>query len=537
MLCLLLILATGILETGLEAADTTAGVPQTGWKPRNDRGAKTASAWRERYGATSSRQKQSLTTKRSWQEQVQQKVLADPFGDRSGNGTKKIEQTGARAPQQSTQSPMGKYTNPIFRLITTEDRQEVHGAGATLELIDTEATVAVPTEHNMSVEEPMQSIAVIQLNGSPAPTTRDDAASAENNLETTHPTRDAAASAENKLETTHPTRDAADALAVVQKISLSAPEDLREDTERAAIEEAPEIVIPTQNLIEVEQIASLASNEANDEAAVTTAENEADLENGADTATPTKDFSVMQLETTVASTKPGDEAEEAGEKADYKTVSSRSILVEKIPEAIASTTVEENSTDGAELAAYGGTILAQTNNAPIATNAADRPQETGYEKDCQLSREYLLDRKLSDISLNIAVHGKPGEDFPVSCDLETQPLPLHHYRLGEQELLTFAWTASGLCHKPLYFEEVQAERYGHTIGLLNQPFLSAAHFFCNTAVLPYKMGMRPPQECVYPLGRYRAGSYAPRYIPAVPISIRGALVQAGGVLAAVFVLP
>ena len=530
MLCLLLIFGTGIF-----AADTTVGVPQTGWKPRNDRGAKTASAWRERYGATTSRQ--PLPSKRSWQEELQQKVLSDPFGDGSGNGAKKIEQiqarepqTQAREPQESTQSPTGQVSDPIFRLITTETWQGANDTGATLELIDSQETGAAPAENNLPVKKPMQGITLIQLNRSPAPTNLVDAAPAENDLEVTQPTQEAAAD-----------------LAVVQQISSSTPEAPDEETERAAIEEAPEIVIPTQNLIEVEQIASLASNEASDEAAVTTAEHEADSENEADTATAPQDFSILQLETTVASTEPGDATEEAVEKDDYEkddyekddyeTVSNHSILAEKIPEAIAETTVEKNTANGAELAAYGDTILAQTNNPPTATNAADRPQETDYEKDCRLSREYLLDRKLSDISLHIAVHGKPGQDFPVSCDLETRPLPLHHYRLGEQDLLNFTWTASGLCHKPLYFEEVQAERYGHTIGLLNQPFLSTAHFFCNAAVLPYKIGMRPPQECVYPLGRYRIGGYTPRYIPAVPISIRGGLLQAGGVLAAVFVLP
>jgi hypothetical protein len=160
-----------------------------------------------------------------------------------------------------------------------------------------------------------------------------------------------------------------------------------------------------------------------------------------------------------------------------------------------------------------------------------------YEQDCRVSREYLLHRTLADISLNIAVTGVPGADFPISCDIETHQIPLNSYHLGQQEPLNFAWTASGLCHKPLYFRELQAERYGHSIGYVSQPFLSAAHFFCNAAILPYKMGMRPPQECVYALGHYWPGDPAPRYVPAVPISIRGGLMQAGAVLGAVYVLP
>ena len=503
-----------MVGTDLEAADTTAGVSETGWKPRHDRGAKTSKAWRETYRATTLRQKEPQPLKRSWQEEVRQKVLSDPFGDGSGNGAKKIEQTKAREPQQTTQSPTGQVSNPIFRLITTEDRQEVHGTGATLESIDSQGTGAAPVENDVSFKKPIQGFSVIQLNRSPTPTPLADPSPDENDLEPTESTQD----------------DAAD-LVVIQQIPSSAPEDPDEETELAAAEDDPQTAIQNQDLVEVQQSASLASNDSSDEAVVTAVEDE---EN---TATPPHDFSILQLETTVVSTEPGDEVEEAPEKADFKNASNSSDSGILFTRAIAATTVEENTANDPELATYGDTILAQANHPPTATNAAVRPQETDYEKDCQLSREYLLDRKLSGITLNIAVHGKPGEDFPVSCDLETEPLPLNHYRLGEQELLNFTWTASGLCHKPLYFEEVQAERYGHTIGLLNQPFLSAAHFFCNAAVLPYKIGMRPPQECVYPLGRYRVGSYAPRYIPAMPISIRGGLLQAGGVLAAVFVLP
>ena len=170
-------------------------------------------------------------------------------------------------------------------------------------------------------------------------------------------------------------------------------------------------------------------------------------------------------------------------------------------------------------------------------DAAIAAETNAYERDCRASREYLLNRTLADISLNIAVSGVPGADFPVSCDIETQKIPLNSYRFSQEEPLNFAWTASGLCHKPLYFREIQAERYGHSIGRVSQPFLSAAHFFCNVAILPYNMGMRPPQECVYAVGQYRPGDLAPRYIPAVPISIRGGLMQAGAVLGAVYVLP
>lgn len=102
---------------------------------------------------------------------------------------------------------------------------------------------------------------------------------------------------------------------------------------------------------------------------------------------------------------------------------------------------------------------------------------------------------------------------------------------------TFTWTASALCHKPLYFEEVQLERYGHTAGPIKQPILSGAHFFLNIAALPYKMAINPPRECQYALGYYRPGSCAPWHIPPIPLSLRGAAAQAGVWIGGVYIIP
>jgi hypothetical protein len=102
---------------------------------------------------------------------------------------------------------------------------------------------------------------------------------------------------------------------------------------------------------------------------------------------------------------------------------------------------------------------------------------------------------------------------------------------------TVQWKASGLCHKPLYFEQVQLERYGHEIGPVLQPIVSSAHFFGNIAILPYKMGIHPPNECQYPVGYYRPGSCAPYMIEPFPWSLRGAAVQAAAVTGAAALIP
>lgn len=102
---------------------------------------------------------------------------------------------------------------------------------------------------------------------------------------------------------------------------------------------------------------------------------------------------------------------------------------------------------------------------------------------------------------------------------------------------TFHWHASALCHKPLYFEEVQLERYGHTAGPIRQPLISGAHFFINLAGLPYNMGIHPPGECQYALGYYRPGSCAPWMIPPIPLSLRGAAAEVGAALGLAYLVP
>src|SRR4029450_8609095 len=52
-------------------------------------------------------------------------------------------------------------------------------------------------------------------------------------------------------------------------------------------------------------------------------------------------------------------------------------------------------------------------------------------------------------------------------------------------VLTYQWDATSLCYRPLYFEEINAERYGYGCGCCLQSPASAAHFFATVPALPY----------------------------------------------------
>ena len=132
----------------------------------------------------------------------------------------------------------------------------------------------------------------------------------------------------------------------------------------------------------------------------------------------------------------------------------------------------------------------------------------------------ILQLSHDDLCFVTAWWGLPNE-----CTVMARRHDIRDFRL-----CTFTWKASALCHKPLYFEDVQLERYGHSLGPFLQPLATAAHFFGNVFLLPYNTGVYPPYECRYPLGHYRPGSCAPWLIPAFPLSERGAKAQLIGIL-------
>lgn len=138
-------------------------------------------------------------------------------------------------------------------------------------------------------------------------------------------------------------------------------------------------------------------------------------------------------------------------------------------------------------------------------------------------------KPLSDITNNVRPQ---GDKFPTEC-----PLPASAFEGRNWQPLVFTWKASGLCHKPLYFEQAGVERYGHNLGPILQPLASGAHFFLTVPILPYKMGLEPPDECVYTLGYYRPGSCAPRILDPLPLSVRAALAEGGIWTGMVFLIP
>ncbi len=170
---------------------------------------------------------------------------------------------------------------------------------------------------------------------------------------------------------------------------------------------------------------------------------------------------------------------------------------------------------------------------PPSTADDDDPwkrfHQDGYVEDrCPSSRDM---KPIREITNNI----KPPEGiFPTTCPLVTndEVFPVRQFA-GTQ----FTWTASNLCHNPLYFEQPDLERYGHTAGPVLQPILSAGQFLLTIPMLPSLIAIEPVNECQYPLGHYRPGSCAPYKWNPLPVSMRSAIAEGGIITALVFLIP
>lgn len=97
----------------------------------------------------------------------------------------------------------------------------------------------------------------------------------------------------------------------------------------------------------------------------------------------------------------------------------------------------------------------------------------------------------------------------------------------EWNMVEYNWQASGLYHRPAYFEDVMLERHGHTAPCPLQPVYSGTRFFASTVLLPYNVMITPYSRHVSTLGHYRAGSYAPPLWQHPPLRLPASAYEVG----------
>lgn len=130
--------------------------------------------------------------------------------------------------------------------------------------------------------------------------------------------------------------------------------------------------------------------------------------------------------------------------------------------------------------------------------------------------------------------GRLPTDYAGSLD--SQPVESPVAAWPNRPWTSVCWTAPGVCHRPLYFEDAALERHGYSFGLV-QPLASTAHFVGNVAILPYRLAAEPTCECVYVLGHERPGTPTPMRYYRPPLRVSGGLAEAGVATGLIFLLP
>ena len=178
--------------------------------------------------------------------------------------------------------------------------------------------------------------------------------------------------------------------------------------------------------------------------------------------------------------------------------------------------------------------LQQTEELPFNQSDTEGQPPASSEDPCAPTAE----RPLSELTIGIGMsEGDMPRDFAAACweQIESQAGPYAAARCWP--IFAYHWNATCFCHRPLYFEEINLERYGYGCCECLQPAASAAHFFATVPALPYCMAAECPGECIYTLRHYRPGSCPPwrRHYP--PRDGLAAASEAGVLTGLIFLIP
>lgn len=204
------------------------------------------------------------------------------------------------------------------------------------------------------------------------------------------------------------------------------------------------------------------------------------------TVQPTADFSVQLA----AAAQAADEARIAARLAAQAAAEARAAVRGRSAAEGATGTDDEDS----EIPALSDVELAQADST--AGPASENVHDEGL-------------KPISELRASIRV---PAGDLPedvAAARIAAAGAQYHGYgaRRG-WSTVAFGWDAPAMYFQPLYFQDVNLERYGRHFCLM-QPFVSWGMFYTDCLFLPYKLVTQPPCECKYTLGYERPNNCVP----------------------------
>jgi hypothetical protein len=165
---------------------------------------------------------------------------------------------------------------------------------------------------------------------------------------------------------------------------------------------------------------------------------------------------------------------------------------------------------------------------PVMLPQADTPRETAYASGPEKRITEILPYPDYEPDAEIRRDDPLRNQCPSPDNLCPPEVRLSESLWTPREITPsiFTWEASNLYHYPLYFEDPDLERYGHTYGCLVQPFDSVGRFGLQLVGLPYQMTIDPACRKIYTLGWYRPGECAPKLHYQIPWHHQAAINQA-----------
>ncbi|MGQ0634347.1 MAG: hypothetical protein ACT4QC_07045 [Planctomycetaceae bacterium] len=134
----------------------------------------------------------------------------------------------------------------------------------------------------------------------------------------------------------------------------------------------------------------------------------------------------------------------------------------------------------------------------------------------------------------------PEGDFPIDhATPHFAQYPTYLHGLGATRgfaAVPWSWEPTAVCYAPLWFQDINLERYGLNYGCL-QTAVSAVKFYADCALLPYKLVAESPCDCVYTLGYDRPGNCVPYRCYRLPWRTDAALFIGGVATGLIFLAP
>ena len=215
-----------------------------------------------------------------------------------------------------------------------------------------------------------------------------------------------------------------------------------------------------------------------------------------------------------------------------KTIPGRTALRGYLPATTAKNTTDRRTVRVASLPQDDEEDVSSDDDTSEDTSDEDDAEEESNAGPLSENPFRVGGLKTIDPTLDYAFSEIDPDDIPEEVTFEQG-----YYQPRNMQRMVVNWRASNLHHNPLYFEDPQLERYGHTYHPMVQPFASSARFAVQLVGLPYQMAMDPVWKRRYTLGWYRPGESAPYLRHRFPFNNKASLIQAATVAGLFFIIP